>query len=206
VKDAPPQSGRRGRPPPAYRSRRSDSRWWEEASDDDFERPGLKRRQRHGFLEIADPWRWSAGVLGLTILLAAQIVLFEGRRLAQNVHARPWLDTICANLGCALPPFKDIRHLQITDRALNRMDGNKRGLEFSLTFVNRSALPQAFPELKLVLNELGGSPIAERLFEPQDYLPEWRPGMLMPVGQPFEIRLSLAKPSREVGGFAIQFQ
>ncbi len=199
----PPRPGKQGQPPLTYRSGRT--RWWEEKSDLGIGRAALRRKSRW-WLEMTDSRRWGAGVLALTMLLSLQILAFESRRLAQNVHVRPWLDRVCAGLGCVLPPFKDIGRLQVTDRALNRMGGSKEGLEFSLTFVNRSVLPQAFPKLKLVLNELGGSPIAERLFEPPEYLPEWRPGLLMPVGRPFEIQLSLAKPSREVGGFTIQFQ
>lgn len=135
-----------------------------------------------------------------------QIYLFEGQHLAQTARLRPWLESLCAALGCELPPFKDLGRLRILDRALNRVDEQRTGLEFRLSFANESSLPQAFPAIQLVLNELDGSPIAERLFEPQDYLPEWRPGLTMPVGQPFEIRLALAKPSREVGGFTVRFQ
>jgi predicted Zn finger-like uncharacterized protein len=153
-----------------------------------------------------EPWAWAGGALVLLILLISQILAFEGRRLAQNVHARPWMDGVCSTLGCALPPFRDIGNLRITDRLLTMAGGPRDGFEFNLVFANQSDLPQAYPKLRLVLNELNGRPAAERLFAPAEYLPEWHEGRLMPVGTPVEVSLALARPSRDIGGFTIEFE
>lgn len=150
--------------------------------------------------------RWGGGALALFLLLLIQIFAFEGKRLSQNIHIRPLLEGVCSTLGCALPPFRDVDRLQIMDRTLNMAANSKSGFEFSLVFANQSALPQAFPRLKLVLNELTGKPVAERVFEPIEYLPDWREDLLMPIGNLFEVRLAIAKPSRDVGGFTIEFQ
>lgn len=166
-------------------------------------RSRVRSRSRSG---LGDAWMWGLGALALAGLLAVQVFWFEKKHLAQNTLARPWLDGLCASLGCALPPFRDTAHIKIMDRSLN-MAGNRRdGFEFSLSFANQSELPQVYPKLKLVLNELGGKPIAERVFDPIEYLPGWQEDALMQVGAPVEVRLSLAKPSREIGGFGIEFQ
>jgi predicted Zn finger-like uncharacterized protein len=166
----------------------------------------VRRRKGRPPVSTEHAWRWGAGVVALVILLGVQVFKFEGRHLAQNVHARPWLDGLCSRLGCVLPPFKETARIQIMDRALKRAGGKKEGFEFSLIFANQSDLPQAFPALKLVLHGLDSRPVAERIFEPPEYLPEWRDGALMQVGRPFEVHLSIARPSREVGGFVIAFK
>jgi predicted Zn finger-like uncharacterized protein len=147
---------------------------------------------------------WGGGVFVLTVLLLAQLVLFEGDRLVQSARVRPWLDMVCETINCSLPPYRDIRRIQVFDRALRPDSVRDDVLEFQLVFANQSNLPQALPNLKLVLTELNGSPVAERIFTPAEYLPEGETSALMPVGKPFEIHLLFAKPRSNVGGFTFE--
>lgn len=165
-----------------------------------------RRKHRSAPLSTAEIWRWGGGVLALFVLLCVQIVGFEGKRLAQDVHVRPMLDRFCAILRCTPPLFKDLDRIRIVDRALSIAQDGREAFEFRLIFANQSELPQTFPKLRLVLNELGGYPVAERVFAPSEYLEGWQDGMPMPVGRPFEVRLSIAKPGKDVGGFLIEFQ
>lgn len=147
---------------------------------------------------------WGGGVFVLTALLVAQLVIFEGDRLVQSARVRPWLDMACRAFNCSLPPYRDVRRIQIFDRALRPDSTRDDVLEFQLVFANQSNLPQALPSLKLVLTEINGSPVAERIFSPAEYLPEEEASSLMPVGKPFEIRLLFAKPRSNVGGFTFE--
>ena len=149
---------------------------------------------------------WGGGALALAVLLVYQVFAFEGKHMAQNAHLRPLLESACSLFGCTLAPFQDLEHLQIRDRTLNMAANSKSGFEFSLSFANQSRLPQAFPKLKLVLNELTGKPVAERVFQPFEYLPDWHKGMTIAIGEVVEVRLALNKPSHDVGGFTIEFQ
>jgi predicted Zn finger-like uncharacterized protein len=164
------------------------------------------RKRRSEPLSAAEMWRWGGGALALLVLLCAQIAGFEGERLVQDIHVRPMLDRFCAILRCTLPPFKDLDRIRIVDRALSIAQDGRDAFEFRLIFANQSELPQAFPQLRLVLNELNGYPVAERVFRPSEYLENWRSDITMPVGRPFEVRLSIARPSKDVGGFLIEFQ
>lgn len=144
------------------------------------------------------------GALALGAMLIVQLIWFEGATWAQNPRLRPVLEDVCGTLGCPLPPFHDVGNLHIIERDLRAVPG---GLEFRLVFANSGELPQALPQFRLVLNQLNGTPMAERTFTPSEYLGSMEDGEadLMPVGRPFEIRLLLAKPSADVGGFEIEF-
>lgn len=157
-----------------------------------------------GLSSVAPETWWGLGVFGLTTLLIVQLIVFEGDRMVQSARMRPWLDIVCKTVDCELPPYKDLRRIQIFDRALRPDSMRDDALEFQLVFANQSNLPQMLPNLKLVLTELNGSPVAERIFTPTEYLPEGETVSLMPVGKPFEIRLLLAKPSHDVGGFTFE--
>ena len=146
---------------------------------------------------------WGIGTFILLGLWLFQVGIFEGNRLLQNEQMRPWLEFACENFHCKLPPYRDPRQIQIVDRALLPAPGDVEGYEFTLIVSNQSSLAQAFPDLKLVLTALDNQPVASRIFKPEEYLDEERPRS-MPVGKPFEVRLLLAKPSREVGGFSFE--
>ncbi|WP_045227055.1 zinc-ribbon and DUF3426 domain-containing protein [Methyloterricola oryzae] len=153
--------------------------------------------------ELGSGLCWWLGALAMAVLLVWQVNVFEGARLAQNERVRPWLELMCESLGCELSPYKDTRQIQVVDRALLPAPDDVDGYEFRLIIANQSALAQAFPSIRLVLSELGGRPSASRTFSPDEYLEAPRPGK-MPVGKPFEIRLLIAKPSSEVGGFSFE--
>lgn len=145
------------------------------------------------------PWGLGTGVLLLSLL--AQAGYFERAEIVRNVHLRPWLESVCAALHCRLPPFRDLGGIRIIDRSL-RITPDQSGYEFRMVFANEAAFAQAYPALRLALTELGGRPLAERVFQPSEYLPSEQAMSPMPVGQPVEIDLFLAKPAGEVGGFS----
>jgi predicted Zn finger-like uncharacterized protein len=167
---------------------------------------GSDAKGSEGLSSVAPETWWGLGVFGLTTLLIVQLIVFEGDRMVQSARMRPWLDMVCKTVDCQLPPYKDLRRIQIFDRALRPDSTRDDALEFQLVFANQSDLPQMLPNLKLVLTELNGTPVAERIFAPAEYLPEGETVSLMPVGKPFEIRLLLSKPSRDVGGFTFELQ
>jgi predicted Zn finger-like uncharacterized protein len=143
---------------------------------------------------------WIVGTVLLAVLLVGQGILFEGPKLARQETLRPWLDGFCRIVGCVLPSFRKVERIRVIDRNLHAAPDDIDGFEFSLIMTNQAALPQVYPDIRLVLTEVNGNPVAARVFKPREYLATDRPGT-MPVGQPVEIRLLLAKPSREIGGF-----
>jgi len=148
---------------------------------------------------------WGIGTVLMAALLALQVGWFAGPGLAQNERLRPWLEKACGSLGCRLPPYHAPRRIQIISHDLRPASGGIEGYEFTLVLANQAPLPQAFPAIKLSLETYNGSPAAIREFQPEEYLTGSSP-RLMPLGDPVEIRLPLAKPSREIGGFSFELR
>lgn len=146
---------------------------------------------------------WGGGAFLLFASLVFQLGWFEGPRLVQDEGVRPWLEAVCQPLGCRLPGFHALRRIQIIGHALTPAPDGIDGYEFSVVLANQASLPQGFPTIKLILSADNGSPVAARVFQPTDYL-KGQASALMPVGEPREIRLLLAKPQREVGGFSFE--
>ncbi|BCX87999.1 hypothetical protein MIN45_P0366 [Methylomarinovum tepidoasis] len=146
-------------------------------------------------------WYWFAAVLG--VLLLVQIFLAAKDRLAQIPQLRPVLETLCHGLGCRLPPFRSLNEIQVVDRALYPARDRADAYDFHLVIVNQTPYPQPYPLLKLTLTALDGTPIAARIFKPEEYLKTRNPPLMPPYRMIF-VELRLAAPKREVGGFQFE--
>lgn len=147
------------------------------------------------------PWGW--GIIGLLGLLLLQVGLFKTSAVVQSPTLRPALETLCARAHCQLPALHHVAAIHIIDRGLHTAYDGSGALEFHATLVNEFDLPQAFPNIRLSLNELDGSLLAQRVFSRKDYLPGSSAAAQMPAKLPVEIKLSIAKPLAEVGGFTL---
>ncbi|MEN8261830.1 MAG: zinc-ribbon and DUF3426 domain-containing protein [Pseudomonadota bacterium] len=146
---------------------------------------------------------WGFGIVLLFMLLAGQVYIFEGERLAQSERIRPWLIKLCKPFNCTLPIYNNISGIDVIDRSLTPLPGG--GLEFHALFVNNSEFPQALPLLKLTLLSFTGSPYAERIFTPDEYLAEKPVPTELPVGRPVKAQMHIAAPTGEIGGYTFEF-
>ncbi len=150
------------------------------------------------------PAFWRAGNVVLGLALIAQLAWIMVPRLAQDPDLRPLLETGCRHLGWRLPPFRDLGRIKVVDRGLYPIETPEEGLEFYLAMVNQALFPQPFPHLRLTLTALDGTPIGQRVFRPDTYLPPSHP-LQMPIQKTVFVRLRLAPPDRPVGGFQFEF-
>jgi predicted Zn finger-like uncharacterized protein len=149
---------------------------------------------------------WLLGSLGLLSLLVWQVSYYEGANAAQDLRIRPALEQACEIFGCALPAYRDLSRIQIIERDLYPAPDNIDGLEFRLIIANRSNVAQSFPAVKLSLMDVNGAIFAERVFQPDEYLPDNVRTSLPSAGEPVEIKLRLAAPAKEVGGFTFELR
>ena len=73
-------------------------------------------------------------------------------------------------------------------------------IKLSAAIVNKSALPQAFPELNLILLDLNGHAVAQRVFSSHEYAHT----DVLPVEEVGEISMTIVPPSGvKIGGYTI---
>ena len=148
-------------------------------------------------------WPWRVAAVVLTLSLAGQILFFEKARIANDPDLRPLLEWVCRWFGCRLPPFRNLDAIEAVDRALYPAKDARDAYDFYLVLVNQAPYPQPYPLLKLTLTALDGTPIATRIFKPEEYLKTANPP-LMPPRRMIFIELQLAAPRRPVGGFQFE--
>ena len=151
---------------------------------------------------------WGFCVLILVSALALQFSYFSREKLAQDLHYRTWLITMCEILQCDVPHKKDITQLHLITRdVLIAPADNKDALVIQLSFVNQASYTQPFPILQVYLSDVYGKAAAMRRFRPKEYLDPSidvsKEGMDPDV--PISLTLEMVKPETDASAFQIDF-
>lgn len=140
-------------------------------------------------------------LLGLGI--AGQYLWFNKDSLSQNARIRPLLDGVCGALQCELPPLVNIRAIRSDTLVVRSHDEISNALSVNFQFRNDATFAQPFPSLALRFMDADDTLVAQRLFAPQEYLPEGVADLrLMPPNAPVQVRLDILDP----GGKAINYE
>jgi len=159
--------------------------------------------------EIGDPVAtagWALASLAALALLVLQYAWFERASLARNPDLAPLYTLACESLPC------DLSHNAI-DQILNeRMIVRPHpafadALSVDLRLLNQAAFAQPFPALQLRFSDLKGNPVAQRTFQPQEYLSnETLDPARMPPGTPVELRLDITDPGVQALSYSLELK
>lgn len=143
---------------------------------------------------------WRTGLIIGLLLLAGQIVYFEGYRFSQNPIFRPVLEKICAPLNCRLPVYKNLDEFAVLQGSFTDLPDHTR--LFKAVITNQAAFTQAYPNIDLTLFDYTGKAFTHRVFKPQEYLPKDSiTAPAMTADATTEISLNIAAPETKVGGY-----
>lgn len=175
-----PLSARRWRPPP-----------------DELEPETAPARSVAGVLA------WSLGSLLLALALGAQVVHHYRQELARDSRIEPALRTVYERLGVPLPARWDLDALELRQSGNDAREGGRMVVRASLT--NRASFAQPLPVLRLQLEDRYGVMIAERDFEPTDYLQDRARGTRpLAPGESSAAELVLADPGTDAVGYRLE--
>ncbi len=104
----------------------------------------------------------------LAALLVAQWALHERDRIAAwRPDLLPLLQQVCAPIGCAVGPVRNIEAIVIDSSALVRRLGNFHS--FDLVLKNTANMALALPALELSLTDTRDAVISRRVFLPEEW-------------------------------------
>ncbi|HXN14734.1 MAG TPA: DUF3426 domain-containing protein, partial [Usitatibacter sp.] len=114
---------------------------------------------------------WAFGVALLALVLAGELVFAFRSPVAQrHPVVRPWLESVCASVGCAIAWARDETLLKLEDSELVEVPGKLNEIALGARIRNLASVAQEYPHLELSLTDLTGQVAARRVIRPMDYL------------------------------------
>jgi len=152
-------------------------------------------------------WPWSLGAVVLVFGLGAQYAWYAKDRLAQNVTLRPYYQQFCRSAGCELQPYRNSTALTTTDLIVRSHPTLAKALKVDAIIKNAGAFGQLFPNLKLTFTDVNGRKIAQRTFEPEDYLAGELMGLrYFPAYTEVRLSLEIIDPGKAAVGYTITIE
>ncbi len=114
-------------------------------------------------------WTLAAAIL-LVALNAQALFYFRGAIALVQPRTKPYIQRLCAQLGCDLPLPRRAELMSIETSELQADPANPGVMVLAATLRNRAGFPQAYPDLELTLTNDQDQPLVRRVLQPSDYL------------------------------------
>jgi len=147
-------------------------------------------------------------VLIVAVLLAAlgQLAWFNREKLILQAELKPHVERLCQHIDCKLKQKTDLANIELLGRDVRSHPTHNNALLITATFINRASFEQPYPDVGLMLLDLGGNVIAQRQFEPHEYLKgEYREEILMAIEVPVTMVMEVQDPGQESISFRFEF-
>ncbi len=127
--------------------------------------------------------------------LGAQFLWQHIDRLLLDERFRPLTAPLCQTVTCPEVTQFDINQFRTEELIVNAHPQIENALQIDFIFRNNAEYPQAFPRVELNFTDINRRLLANRLFEPEEYLdPELQQFDLLPAGASVQIKLEIADP------------
>ncbi|MDF1642581.1 MAG: DUF3426 domain-containing protein [Pseudomonadales bacterium] len=139
------------------------------------------------------------------IALIGQIGFFYFDRLALDYRLRPAYQFICDTFGCELPVQRDIDSISSSGLSIQPHPKLYDALTVDLILTNNASFPQSFPKVQLNFSSLDQTPVASRVFKPEEYLnADFSSVDTMPIATPIYLSFEIKHPGEEASNFSVK--
>lgn len=136
------------------------------------------------------------GILLSLVLLLFQLLWFERARLARYPQLQGLYTLLCYQVDCDLDSSAALDLIRNRNLHVQPHPQYSDALKVSVVLENTAPFAQPWPGLWLRFTDLQGRDVAQRVFQPDEYLDTRSLSIeRMPPGQPMQIGLELAAPA-----------
>lgn len=147
---------------------------------------------------------WSALAVFALLVLVGQYATFNFDTLARTPQWRPWYAPVCETIGCRLPSQSDISQLRGSNLVVRSHPDFENALIIDTILFNEADYPQPFPVLELSFSAINGATIANRRFQPQEYLQGDLSNLdTMPTHTPLHLSLEIVDPGSQAVNYTL---
>ena len=147
---------------------------------------------------------WFGLSLAALLLLASQWAWFNRSELSQAPKLRPWYILLCSHLNCSIPAYQAIPQIRTEGLTIRADPRQSQQLIVDLIIINQAHFDQPLPGLTLQFFDLNQNLMAQRTFQPAEYLNPTSPLKNMPVNVAVHISFSIIDPGQNAVNYAVQ--
>lgn len=160
--------------------------------------------ERRSFFALG-PLSWFIGILLLVALGAAQAIYYQRYQLIEDPRFQQQVISLCQLLPCAQREFSSPEQFRLVERNVFTHPVATNALMVTGSFVNQAPFPQKMPALLISLFDVQGRLIANRLFQPGEYLLEDRNRNVVAPQVPIQFRLEVVDPGTDALTYEFEF-
>lgn len=184
--------------PPPNASERADTGPSADAEEDDATEADEKSS---GLLRQA---AWAAGATLLALLLLAQgMLVFRNQIVQSSPHMRPFMESLCAGIGCDLPLPRDASLIAIESSDIQPDASREAFFTLHVTLRNRAEFAQAHPHLEVTLTDARDKALVRRVLEPAQWLPADTPKDVFPAHREIAAKVAFEAPLVAAAGYRV---
>lgn len=147
---------------------------------------------------------WTFGVFCLCLALAAQVAWVRYETLSQREPYRSYYQYACELLDCTLPLQSDLQQIQTSHLVIRSHPNEDNALVADAIIMNQAPFEQAFPALQLEFRDINNALVAQRNFQPSEYLKgELLGATIMPAQQAVQLSLAIIDPGENALNYRI---
>ena len=148
---------------------------------------------------------WFVALPTLVILGFLQFAWFNHGVYAQQVEYRPSYLIVCSWIGCELPEYSNTADLSTSNLIVRSHPEVEGALVIDAIVRNSARFRQRFPFLQLQFQDIHGNPVAQRRFNPGNYLAgELRGLRFIPGNTEVRFSLEIADPGKNALGYNLE--
>lgn len=171
----------------------------------DFDLPPLEMEEAPP--EPASPWRQAAWAATATLLLlgllAQAVIVFRAELVESAPQTRPFMESLCAALGCELPLPRDSAKIAIESSDIQPDATREAFFTLYATLRNRADYPLAYPHLEITLTDARDKALVRKVLEPAQWLPADAPKDAFPAKREIATKISFEAPGVAAAGYLV---
>jgi predicted Zn finger-like uncharacterized protein len=148
---------------------------------------------------------WGLAAVLLLLLLAAQFGYQNRLRLHTDPVWRPWIETLCGVMACALPAERRPEAVELADHTVQSHPRVAGALLITATLRNTAPFAQPYPDVEVMMMDMEQRPVAGRRFRPAEYL-TGRIGDAFPSKGEAHLLLEVQDPGPAAVSFEFNFR
>ncbi|MCP4188404.1 MAG: DUF3426 domain-containing protein [Gammaproteobacteria bacterium] len=151
------------------------------------------------------PFFWFIGILLLIVTGIVQAIYYQRYQLIKKPDFQQQVQTLCELVPCGESGFSSIQQIKLLERNVFTHPVTSNALMVTGSFVNHASFAQKLPNMLVSLFDIKGSLIANRVFEPGEYLQNDKDGKLLESNKPVQFRLEIVDPGTDALTYEFEF-